>query len=84
MKFFKSNFAKKLIIILVILMIANVAIPKEVKAWDLGGILMKPITSIILANLVQIDVAMGVMLNGLSIAVEGIGRACRAVYGRQC
>lgn len=84
MKFFKSNFAKKLIIILVILMIANIAIPKEVKAWDLGGILMKPITSIILANLVQIDVTMGIILNGLSIGVTAIGRIYRVVYGRQC
>lgn len=73
MRFFKSNFAKKLIIILIILMIANVVIPKEVKAWDLGGILMKPITSIILANLIQVDVAMGLMFNGLSVPVKLIG-----------
>lgn len=73
MKFVKSNFAQKLIIILIALMIFNIVIPKEVKAWDLGGILLKPITSLILASMVSTDVSIGILLNGISIAIGGIG-----------
>lgn len=73
MKFVKSKFAQKLIIILIALMIFNIAIPQEVKAWDLGGILLKPISSLILSTLVSIDVSIGILLNGLSIGVNAIG-----------
>jgi len=73
MKFVKSKFAQKLIIILIALMIFNIAVPKEVSAWDLGGILLKPITSLILTNLISIDVSIGIILNGLSIATNIVG-----------
>jgi len=73
MKFVKSKFAQKLIIILIVLMIFNIAVPKQVSAWDLGGILLKPITSAILGFLVSVDVSIGVLLNGLSIGVNAIG-----------
>lgn len=73
MKFIKSKFAQKLIIILIALMIFNIALPHQVNAWDLGGILLKPISAIILANMVTIDVTIGVLLNGLSIGVHVVG-----------
>lgn len=73
MKFVKSGFGQKLIIILIALMIFNIAVPKEVKAWDVGGILLKPISSLILAWLVSIDVQLGVFLAGVDIAVDAVG-----------
>lgn len=73
MKFVKSKFAQKLIIILIALMIFNIAIPQKVKAWDLGGILLKPISSLILSTLVSIDTSIGILLNGISIGVNAIG-----------
>lgn len=73
MKFMQSNLAKKLIIILIVLMIFNIAIPREVKAWDLGGILLKPISSMILSVLVSIDTTIGLTLNGISIATDVLG-----------
>lgn len=74
MKFIKSNFAKKLIIILVVLMIFNIAIPKKVHAaWNFSGILMKPITSYVLTYLVSVDVTLGFWLNMINVANTGIG-----------
>ena len=73
MKFIKSNIAKKLIIILIALMIFNIAVPREVKAWDLGGILLKPLTSVILSTLVSIDVGIGIILNGFTGALSALG-----------
>lgn len=74
MKFIKSNLAKKLIIILVALMIFNIAIPKQVNAaWNFSGILMKPISSLILSFLVSIDVQLSAFMLIADIAVEGIG-----------
>ena len=63
MKFIKSDLAKKLIIILIALMIFNIAIPKDVNAArNFTGILMKPITSVILGYLVSIDVTLGAIM----------------------
>ena len=63
MKFIKSDLAKKLIIILIALMIFNIAIPKEVNAaWNFSGILMKPMSSLILSFLVSIDVQIGLFM----------------------
>ena len=73
MKFLKSSVAKKIIIILIALLVFNIAIPHEVKAWDVAGILMKPIFSFVLSNLVTVDVSIGIMLNGLSGGVNVIG-----------
>ena len=67
MKFVKSKFTQKLIIILIALMIFNMAIPKTVNAWDMGGILLKPISSLVLTFLVSVDTTMGLILNGASI-----------------
>lgn len=75
MKFIKSNLAKKLIIILIALMIFNIAIPREVNAaWNFSGILMKPITSMILSFLVSIDVQIGLFMLGADIVTNGVGR----------
>lgn len=73
MKLSKSKFSKRLIIILIILMIFNVIVPKKVKAWDLGGILIKPFSAIVLSHLLTIDVTIGIMFNGLSIGVDILG-----------
>lgn len=73
MKFLKSNLAQKLIIILIALLIFNIAIPPEVKAWDIAGILMKPITSLIVSMLISVDVTIGFFLTGLSAAVDTVG-----------
>lgn len=49
MKFFANkNIWKKLVIILVIIIFASFIMPKPVKAWDLGGELMKPICQLVL------------------------------------
>lgn len=73
MKLSKSKFSKRLIIVLIILMIFNVVAPKKVKAWDLGGILIKPFSAIVLSNLVSIDVTIGTLLNGFSIGTDLVG-----------
>lgn len=74
MKFVKSNFAKKLIIILVILMIFNIAIPKKVHAsWNFSGILMKPFTYMALSFLVSVDVGIGILMSTTDIALNGVG-----------
>lgn len=73
MKLSKSKFSKRLIIVLIILMIFNVVAPKKVKAWDLGGILIKPFSAIVVSNLVSIDVTIGTLLNGFSIGTDLVG-----------
>lgn len=74
MKFIKSNFAKKLIIILVILMIFNIAIPKKVHAsWNFSGILMKPFTYMALGFLMSVDVGIGILMSTMDIALDGVG-----------
>ena len=76
MKLLKSDLLKKLIIILIVLMIFNIAIPKEVRAattWNFSGILMKPLTSLILTYLVSIDVQMGLFLSITDLALDGVG-----------
>lgn len=69
-KFVKSDLAKKLIIILIVLMIFNVAFPKQVKAWNFTGILMKPLTSLILGVMVSIDVHIGLFMLGVDLVAE--------------
>lgn len=78
MKLLKSSLIKKLIIILIALMIFNIAVPREVKAWDFAGILLKPISSLVLSIMVTIDTTIGILLNGASIGVDVIGRYSRA------
>lgn len=79
MKFLKSKLAQKLIIILIALMIFNIAIPPEVKAWDFAGILLKPLTSLILSIMVQIDITIGMVLNGASPGFQMLGALASAV-----
>lgn len=81
MKFIKSNMAKKLIIILIALMIFNIAVPREVKAWDLGGILLKPLTSVILSALISVDVGIGIILNGFTGALHALGSVIELITG---
>lgn len=73
MKFIKSSFAQKLIIVLVAIMIFNMAVPKTANAWDLGGVLLKPITSFFLSILITIDTTLGLILSGTSIALTQVG-----------
>lgn len=79
MKFIKSSFAQKLIIVLIAIIIFNIAVPKTANAWDLGGILLKPITSFFLSILLSIDLAVGSIVNGISVAVTGLGTIIEAV-----
>jgi len=70
MKLLKSSLFKKIIIILIAIMIFNIAVPKQVSAWDFAGILYKPLYQLILSILVTIDTTLGLTLNGLSSAVN--------------
>ena len=73
MKFIKNNFAKKLIIILILLMILSMTILKPVHAaWNVSGILMKPITSLILSFLTSIDVQLGLFMLAIDVTAEGV------------
>lgn len=72
MKFIKRGFAQKLIIVLVALMVFNIAVPKQVKAWDIGGVLLKPISSLILVWMASIDVQLGTFLYGIGQATDDI------------
>lgn len=74
MKLLKNSLMKKLIIILIVLIVFNIAVPQEVKAWDFAGILFKPIFSLALSFMVTIDTTIGVILNGASVGVNAIGR----------
>lgn len=73
MKFVKSKLAQKLIIILIALMIFNMAVPKQVKAWDFGGILFKPISSLITSILASTDVGLGLILMGIDGGMHVLG-----------
>ena len=66
MKFVKSNFAKKIIILLIIVMVSNLAIPLQVNAVDVSGILFKPVSQLILSIIVTINVTISAIINGLS------------------
>lgn len=62
MNLVKSNLAKKLIIILIILLLFNVAYPSMTYAVDLGGILLSPLYWLVLGIAVPADVLMGMTL----------------------
>ena len=79
MNFIKSNLAKKIIIILITLMIFNIAVPKTVKAMDLGGILFKPVAQLLLTVIVSIDTTLGIFLSSTSIALTGYGEIMNAL-----
>ena len=66
MKFVKSNFAKKIIILLIIVMVSNLALPLQVNAVDVGGILFKPVAQIVLSILVTLNITISSIINGLS------------------
>lgn len=72
MKILKNQLLRKIIIVLAILMIFSTIIPKQTKAWDLGGILIKPISSVILATIIPVDVTLGLTLNGISMTFDTI------------
>lgn len=73
MKFIKSDLAKKLIIILIAIMIFNIAVPKQVQAWDLAGVLMKPLFTAILSIVISVDVTVGLFLTGVDSAIDAVG-----------
>lgn len=86
MKFLKSSFVKKLIIILIAVMILNSFLLKQVNASVLGsvadiagGILFKPIFALITLNLASVDVTLGIFLNGLSIGTSVVGAVVEAI-----
>ena len=79
MKLIKSNWAKKLIIILIALMIFNLAVPQPAKAWDLAGVLMKPLFSAILGVVVSVDVTLGLFLTGIDSAINLLGGLVDAI-----
>lgn len=82
MRFVKSNVAKKLVIVLIILMIFNIIMPKSSKAWDLMGILNKPIYALNTGVALQIDANIGILLNGgVSLGFEGVGIFCDWLSG---
>ena len=77
MKFVKSSFAKKIIILLIVVMISNMALPLQINAVDVAGILFKPISQLCLSILVTFDVLLSSILNGISLATN------RRIYGRK-
>ena len=82
MKFIKSDIAKKLVIVLVILMIFNIIMPKSSKAWDLMGILNKPLYALATGMALQVDANIGILLNGgASLGFEGVGIFCDWLSG---
>ena len=77
MKLLKNSLMKKLIIILIALIVFNIAVPQESKAWDAAGILYKPLLSVSFGLLLTVDTTIGIMLNGASTDIEHIGRNSR-------
>lgn len=73
MKFIKSSVFKKIVIMLIVIILFNALIPPEVKAWDLAGILMKPLSSLILVVMVSIDATLGVFLTAADMVMNGVG-----------
>lgn len=59
MKFVKSDLAKKLIIILIVLLLFNALYPSMSYAWDLGGILLQPVYWLILSSIIPTDLLWG-------------------------
>lgn len=59
MKFVKSNLAKKLIIVLIIVLLFNTLCPTMLYAVDLGGILLQPLYWLLLGILIPADLVMG-------------------------
>lgn len=82
MKFVKSEFAKKLIIVLIALMIFNIAVPRQAYALDIGGILLKPLTSLILVIVASVDVMVGSFLVAMPATIKAIGEAANALSRR--
>lgn len=68
MKFVKSDLAKKLIIILIVLLLFNTLYPSMSYAVDLGGILLQPVYWLLLGIYIPLDVTIGavIQLNDLT------------------
>ena len=62
MKFVKSNFSKKIIIVLVVLILFNAIYPDVSYAVDLGGILMQPIYWLLLGIYIPLDLLTGAVI----------------------
>ena len=79
MKFIKTNFVKKMIIVLIIIVTFNSVMPSPVNAGILGtiadyagGILFKPLAVMLASILAAIDVALSGILAGLGGSLEDI------------
>lgn len=59
MKFVKSDLAKKLIIILIVLLLFNALYPSMTYAVDLGGILLQPLYWLLLGIYIPTDLLIG-------------------------
>lgn len=73
MKFAKNNLAKKLIIILIVLLLFNTLYPSMSYAWDIGGILLQPVYWLLLSVYIPVDIAMGSLIMLTNMNWEEIG-----------
>ena len=63
MKIINSKYLKKILIsFFIFIMVLNIAVPTKVYAVDLGGILLKPITSLCNACIFSINSVLGILL----------------------
>ena len=71
----KLSFFKKIIIVLITCIIVfNVAMPKPVYAWDVGGVLFKPLFSVILLGIDSVNFLMSATLLGGGAWVDDEGK----------
>lgn len=81
MKFVKSNWAKKLIILLVIILLINVTIPQEVKAFDPLGVVLEQFIWAYMSPSLIFEVTLGLTLNGINIAFDSIAGLVNLITG---
>lgn len=73
MKLKKSGIFTKIIIVLIVVIIFNAVVPKELLAVDFGGILLKPTAALLLHILVSADAMIGVFLMATETLMGGLG-----------
>ena len=72
MKFVKSDLAKKLIIILVVLLLFNTLYPSMSYAIDLGGILLQPVYWLLLGIYIPADLVLGATIKLMDFSWDDI------------
>lgn len=79
MRFIQSNLAKKLIIVLIVILLFNTICPSMSYAVDLGGILLQPVYWLLLGIYIPADLSLGLTIfmkefvtNDLDGWIEGI------------